>query len=143
MKTYSELILLDSYLERLDYLKLHDNNATSPRHMSMGFYKSNTWRIVREMIINRDLGFDLGVFGLYIDEAVHVHHINPINENDIIYQTRKLTDPENLITTSTPIKMARICATTAMAKASPISVSCGASCSVSTQRNCWLRIPRR
>lgn len=101
MKTYSELILLDSYLERLDYLKLHDNNATSPRHMSMGFYKSNTWRIVREMIINRDLGFDLGVFGLYIDEAVHVHHINPINENDIIYQTRKLTDPENLITTST------------------------------------------
>lgn len=100
MKTYSELITLDSFEERLEYLKLLDNNATSPRHMSMGFYKSNLWKITRKQIIDRDLGFDLGVFGIYIPDTTLVHHINPINEDDITFMTSKLLDPENLITTS-------------------------------------------
>lgn len=100
MRSYSELITFNSFSDRLDYLKLLDNNATSPRHMSMQFYKSNTWQILRRMIIDRDLGFDLGVFGVYIEGPKYVHHINPINESDIIYQTAKLLDPENLITVS-------------------------------------------
>lgn len=100
MRTYTELIMLDNYNDRLEYLKLLDNNATSPRHMSEQFYKSNLWKHVRQTIIDRDLGFDLGVFGLYIDGVKMVHHINPINESDIIYQTSRLLDPENLITTS-------------------------------------------
>ena len=99
-RSYSEVILLDSFSERLEYLKLLDNNVTSPRHMSMGFYKSRMWEHVRNQIIQRDMGFDLGVFGVYINGPVFVHHINPINESDIIYQTGRLTDPENLITTS-------------------------------------------
>lgn len=100
MKSYSEMILLPTFSERLEYLKLLDNNTTSPRHMSMDFYKSKTWMTVRQMIVDRDLGFDLGVFGVYIDGTVYVHHINPINESDIMYQTKKLLDPENLITVS-------------------------------------------
>lgn len=100
MRSYSELILLDSYEERLNYLKLLDNNATSPRHMSMDFYKSKVWKTVRQIIIDRDLGFDLGVFGVYIPDTIIVHHINPINEDDIIYRTQRLLDPENLITVS-------------------------------------------
>lgn len=100
MRSYSELILLDSFDKRLEYLKLLDNNATSPRHMSGNFYKSNIWQTVRKQIIDRDLGFDLGMFGVYIDGPMLVHHINPINESDILYQTKRLLDPENLITTS-------------------------------------------
>lgn len=100
MKTYSEMILHDDFGSRLEYLKLLDNNATSPRHMSMAFYKSKTWKIVRDQIISRDLGFDMGLFGVYIMGPVFVHHINPINENDIQFQTDRLTNPENLITTS-------------------------------------------
>lgn len=100
MRSYTELIMLEDYNDRLEYLKLLDNNATSPRHMSEQFYKSNLWKHVRQTIIDRDLGFDLGVFGLYIDGVKMVHHINPINESDIIYQTSRLLDPENLITTS-------------------------------------------
>lgn len=100
MKSYSEMLKFDSFQERLEYLKLLDNNATSPRHMSEQFYKSHTWRTIRKQIIDRDLRFDLGVVGIYIDGPVFVHHINPINENDIIYQTKKLLDPENLITMS-------------------------------------------
>ncbi len=100
MKSYSELILLDTFQERLEYLKLLDNNATSPRHMSEAFYKSHAWRSLRKQIIDRDLGFDLAVTGVYIPDIMIVHHINPINESDIVYQTSKLYDPENLITTS-------------------------------------------
>ncbi len=100
MKSYSELIQLESFQERLDYLKLLDNNATSPRHMSEQFYKSHAWRTLRKRIIDRDLRFDLGCEGIYINDIVIVHHIEPINEYDIINQTRKLLDPENLITTS-------------------------------------------
>lgn len=100
MKSYSELILLPTFSERLEYLKLLDNNATSPRHISEQFYKSHIWRTLRKQILTRDLGFDLGVPGIYIDGTMLVHHINPIDETDIIHQTRKLLDPENLITTS-------------------------------------------
>jgi len=100
MKSYSELIQFESFEERLNYLKLLDNNATSPRHMSMGFYKSDIWKTVRNQILSRDLGFDLGVFGVYIDGPMFVHHINPINEDDIRYGTKRLLDFENLITTS-------------------------------------------
>jgi 5-methylcytosine-specific restriction endonuclease McrA len=58
------------------------------------------WKRLRASIIERDLGFDLGVFGVYIDGPMLVHHINPINENDIVFVTERLMDPENLITTS-------------------------------------------
>lgn len=100
IRNYSELIKIENFDDRLNYLKLLDNNSKSPRHMSMSFYKSHMWLTTRQMIIDRDLGFDLGVFGIYIDGPIIVHHINPITEHDILYQTSKLLDPENLITTS-------------------------------------------
>ncbi len=99
-RSYSELIQLPSFSERFEYLKLLDNNVTSPRHMSEQFYKSDIWKQVREEIIRRDMGFDLGVFGVYVDSGIIVHHINPIDEYDILNMTQKLLDPENLITTS-------------------------------------------
>lgn len=100
MRSYSELILLPSFEERLSYLKLLDNNVASPRHMSRAFYTSVTWKTIRQQIIDRDLGFDLGMFGVYIEGPMLVHHINPITEYDIIHCTNKLLDPENLITSS-------------------------------------------
>ena len=99
-RTYSELIALKSFSERLEYLKLGDNNALSPRHMSLPFYKSKIWETTRGIILQRDLGFDLGVFGVYVEGPMYVHHINPISEHDILHMTKKLLDPENLITTS-------------------------------------------
>ena len=100
IRSYSELIRLKSYSERLEYLKLYDNNALSPRHMSESFYKSRLWETIRDQILQRDLGFDLGVFGVYIEGSMYVHHINPIEEYDIIHLTDRLINPENLITTS-------------------------------------------
>jgi hypothetical protein len=100
MRSYSELINFPTFSERLSYLKLLDNNVSSPRHMSYSFYQSRVWKAFRKTIIDRDLGFDLGVFGVYIDGPMLVHHINPITESDIVYQTWKLMDPNNVITVS-------------------------------------------
>lgn len=94
------MLELESYKERLEYLRLLDNNVHSPRHMSQSFYKSHAWRTVRDIVIQRDLGFDLGIFGLYIEGPRYVHHIDPIVEEDIVYNSKKLLDPENLITAS-------------------------------------------
>ena len=100
MKSYSELILLDSFEERLEYLKLLDNNVDSPRHISGQLFKTAMWLHVRQQVISRDMSFDLGVFGVYISGPVIVHHINPINEFDILNMTDKVFDLDNLITVS-------------------------------------------
>ena len=53
------------------------------------------WFITRDEIIKRDLGCDLGVFGIYIYGPIYVHHINPITEHDIEVWSDVLFDPEN------------------------------------------------
>lgn len=101
MKSYRGLIQLESYDERLKYLQLFDNNYGSPRKYSQTFFKSGKWLSVRRQIINRDMVFDLGVFGIYIHSKVIVHHINPITIEDIEKMNiDKLFNPDNLITTS-------------------------------------------
>ena len=100
LRRYSDMILLPSFKERLDYLMLLDGNVKSPRKNSMVFYKSKTWKQVRKEIIFRDLTFDLGVVGVDILDKVLVHHINPITDEDILNESRKLYDPENLVTVS-------------------------------------------
>lgn len=104
-RSYSELVTLETYDDRLKYLQLHDNNYKSPRDRSQKFFKSKVWKKVRHDIIVRDRGFDLGVIrkdkgGQYIDGKIIVHHINPITIEDIENNSTKLLDPENLITTS-------------------------------------------
>lgn len=64
------------------------------------FYKSNAWRKVRDAVIKRDLGCDLGVNRLYIDGEIIVHHINPITEEDLEKGSDLLLSMDNLITVS-------------------------------------------
>ena len=100
LKSYHELIQIKDYHSRLEYLKLLDNNANSPRSISLEFYNSLLWHTIRTEVIKRDGRFDLGIFGMCIDGAVYVHHINPINETDIINMSFKLTDVNNLVCVS-------------------------------------------
>lgn len=100
MITYSELIKLDSYDERLNALLLHDCEVNSPRDIARFFFESPEWKTLRWEIIQRDLGFDLGVVGVKIFGKVLVHHIDPLTPFDIEHMTKKVTDPENLITLS-------------------------------------------
>ena len=88
----------EDWNSRLQYLTLLDDNAASPRTMSNSFYKSKEWSRVRSEIIERDLGCDLGIPGMYIDGPIIVHHINPLWSEDIEeWNTEKLFDPDNLI----------------------------------------------
>lgn len=99
-RSYEELIRIPDFNNRLEYLKLLDNNVDSPRGVSGEFFRSAHWKTIRKMVIDRDGRFDLGLFGIYIDGPVYVHHINPITDYDILHMTSKVTDLNNLISTS-------------------------------------------
>ena len=100
--SYSELIHLGSYLERLNYLRTFgDNPSNQDRFLMNQFYKSNQWLFVREQAIKRDIGCDLGITNLFIEEGpILVHHINPISIEDVANGSSFLFDLNNLITCS-------------------------------------------
>lgn len=105
IKTYSELIKLDNYNDRLEYLYIGDKigNQTfgNNRWINQRFYTSAEWQATRDKIIIRDLGCDLGVEGCELRNGnIIVHHINPITEDDLINMRPIVFDPENLICTS-------------------------------------------
>lgn len=104
MKTYSELLSLRTFLERYRYLQLFGTVGTetfgSNRYLNQIFYNCDEWRSLRDKIIARDRGLDLGIEGKDIYDNIIVHHINPITKDDILRRNKLLFDPENLICTS-------------------------------------------
>lgn len=104
-KSYNELIELTTFQERLEYLYIGDmighETFGNARWLNQKFYKSSEWQRVRDAIIIRDLGCDLGVDGCYLRKRnILVHHINPITEEDIVNRNPVLFDPNNLICAS-------------------------------------------
>lgn len=102
-KSYSELIKLDTFEERFNYLKLEgkvgEETFGNDRILNQILYKDPKWRSTRDDIIIRDNGCDLGIEGREIDGPVLVHHINPITVKDVIDRSPKVFDPDNLIST--------------------------------------------
>ena len=98
--TYTELLKRNTYGDRLDYLKLWNKPHTSPRNISNSFYKSRAWKLVRDEVMARDLRCDLGVTGMFIDGQIIVHHMNPLQPEDIEDWTEDMLDPEYLICVS-------------------------------------------
>ena len=103
IKTYSELITIPTFEERFEYLKLDGQVGIETfgfnRYLNQAFYKSDEWLSIRDYVITRDNGCDLGMEGHEIYGRILIHHINPITKDDIIQRSRILLDPENLITT--------------------------------------------
>ena len=103
IKTYSELITIPTFEERFEYLKLDGQVGIETfgfnRYLNQAFYKSDEWLSIRDYVITRDNGCDLGMEGYEIYGRILIHHINPITKDDIIQRSRILLDPENLITT--------------------------------------------
>ena len=101
MKNYSELSKLQTFEERFRYLQLGGDVGTetfgSRRFANQTFYKSPEWRSVRNQVIIRDNGCDLGVEGYSIYGKILIHHINPISIDDILQRSDLLLNPENLI----------------------------------------------
>ena len=104
IRTYSELVLADTFEDRFEYLKLdgHVGYATFgfDRHLNQQFYASREWKQLRAHVISRDNGCDLGVPGYEISYGLLIHHINPMTPHDIVHGEEWILDPEYLITTS-------------------------------------------
>lgn len=103
-KTYRELLSLQTFEERFDYLKLNGaiGKATFgfERYLNQTLYTSDEWLWVRREIIIRDNGCDLGIEGLEIFSYPTVHHINPITIEDIEEGRPCVFDFNNLITSA-------------------------------------------
>ena len=104
IRTYSELILLNTFEERFRYLKLTacvgDETFGFDRYLNQQFYHSAEWKSLRNEIIIRDNACDLGISDRELNKRIIIHHMNPITKNDLIHQTDYLLNPEYLICVS-------------------------------------------
>ena len=103
IRTYSELITLPTFKERYEYLRLNgrvgEETFGYDRYMNQTFYKSREWLNIRDEVIIRDNGCDLGVEGYDIHGRILIHHMNPITIDDILQRSDFLLNPEYLIST--------------------------------------------
>ena len=103
-RCYSDLIQLPTFKERYEYLRLDgrvgEDTFGFDRYFNQKFYRSKEWKDIRNYVISRDNGCDLGVQDRPIDHLAIVHHMNPINIDDIRNATEYLLNPEYLITTT-------------------------------------------
>lgn len=104
IRTYSELRRLDTFEERYSYLKLDGSVGVSTfgsdRWINQRFYRSREWSSVRDQVIVRDGGCDLGIPGFEIHSGLLVHHMNPIAVEHLEHGDDWIVDPNFLITTS-------------------------------------------
>lgn len=105
MRTYSELRKLKTFEERFEYLKLNDKSVGEDtfgfdRYLNQKFYKSAEWKRLRNEVITRDLGCDLGIRGCEIQGPIYLHHMNPVKPGDIVLKRQEILDPEYLICVS-------------------------------------------
>lgn len=103
-RSYSDLILLPTFEERIEYLKLTgivgEDTFGFDRYLNQRFYHSDEWDRVRNAVIIRDNGCDLGIQDREIFSKIIVHHMNPIIKKDFSEDFKILLDPEFLISTS-------------------------------------------
>lgn len=104
IKSYGELRRLGTFDERFEYLRFRGSVGEDTfgfnRILNQKFYTSRRWREIRNAVIVRDGGCDLGVDGYDIFDKIIVHHINPITKEDVINDSEKLYDLNNLVCTS-------------------------------------------
>lgn len=110
MKTYTDLIKIPSFEDRLKYLMLHGRVGHDTfgydRYLNQYLYqKSEDWKRIRKYVILRDNACDLA----HPDYEIHpdgrrrvilVHHMNPITKEDLLNREDIVLDPEFLITTT-------------------------------------------
>lgn len=104
IRTFTELRRFHTFEERFEYLRLKGAVGAATfgfnRYMNQQFYRSAQWKHVRNEVIARDLGLDLGIAGHEIFDKPLVHHMNPMTVDAIQEGSADILDPEFLITTS-------------------------------------------
>lgn len=104
MRNYTDLQKLSSFKDRFNYLKLDGKIGKDTfgfdRWLNQAFYTSPEWRRVRDQVIVRDNGNDLGIDGFRIYGKVLIHHMNPITYHNIVHRDEDILNPEYLICVS-------------------------------------------
>lgn len=104
LRTYEELIILDTFKQRFNYLKLSGKIGSLTfgidRYINQTFYRSPEWRRIRQEVIIRDKGLDLGCKGRPIQTIVLVHHMNPVSVSQLKNLDPLVIDPNFLISVS-------------------------------------------
>lgn len=104
IRTYSELITYNTFIDRYNYLKLNGQIGVETfgmdRYINQSLYKSQRWLETRRKVIIRDKGCDLGLPDFEIADRVIIHHMNPITLEDIEEERDCVFNPEYLISTS-------------------------------------------
>lgn len=95
---------LSTFEERFDYLSLAGEVGKATfgfdRYINQRFYTSRQWRDVRNIVLARDLGCDLGVEGYEITHRPIIHHMNPMTAHQLVHGDGAVLEPEFLITTT-------------------------------------------
>lgn len=103
IRTYSELIKLRTFEERFQYLQLNgrvgEETFGFDRYLNQKFYNDPEWLRIRDQVIIRDNGCDLAMPDREIRTRILVHHMNPIDKEDILRRSDFLLNPEYLICT--------------------------------------------
>lgn len=105
IRTYTELSKFRTFKDRFEYLRLEGEIGADTfgfdRVFNQRFYRSREWKRLRDSIIIRDNGCDLGIHGHDIlAQRIIIHHLNPISLKDIETCSDFLLNPEYLITTT-------------------------------------------
>ncbi len=104
IRRYSQIKRLNTFKERFDYLKLGgivgEDTFGFDRYLNQMFYNSIEWKRVRDEVIIRDNGCDLGMEGYEIYGRILIHHMNPISVSDIKERSDILLNTEYLIAVS-------------------------------------------
>lgn len=104
IKSYDALILLDTIEDRYNYLRIGGEVGYETfgfdRYLNQGFYQSMEWKRVRNEVISRDNGCDLGLEGYEINGRILIHHMNPIQPDQIKFFDSDILDPDFLISCS-------------------------------------------
>lgn len=103
-KSYSELIKIKKFDDRLRYLtlkgKIGEQTFGGHRLLNQTLYKSYEWKSIRKKIILRDNGCDLAHDDYPIGGHIYIHHLNPITIEDILNRKANIFDEENLVAVS-------------------------------------------
>lgn len=103
-KTYTELSQFHTFRDRFNYLKLEGQIGIETfgfdRYLNQALYRSPEWKRVRDLVIIRDNGCDLGIDDYEIHGRIIIHHMNPLTEKDIVDRSDLVLNPEFLISTT-------------------------------------------
>lgn len=104
LRTYQELITFKTFEKRFKYCQLNGNPSEvtfgGHRLLNQMLYQSPQWKQIRQQVIIRDNGCDLGIEDRPINSYILIHHLNPITIEQVTNHDPAVFDLNNLITVS-------------------------------------------